>query len=123
MPNADPKVAALMKLGMSKEEALQVIADDADIDHGKSKDFDLSAEQQKIARKYTRTGTRKGGTTAKPRKENPDKREIISVIDDALWPLVNNDLKVTNPERQIDFEYNGNSYSITLTQHRKPKGE
>ena len=123
MPNVDPKLAALMKLGMTREEALQVIADDADIDHGKNKDFDLSAEQQKIAKKYTGTGTRKSTGTKKPRKENPDKREIISLLDKVLCDLVDNAHEVVNPERQIDFEYNGFSYSVTLTQHRKSKGE
>lgn len=124
MQKNDAKLDALMKLGMSREEALQVIADDTDIDHGEKKDFDLTAEQQKIASKYTRTGTRKSTSgTKKPRKENPDKREIISVLDDALCDLVDNVKTVVNPERQIDFEYNGASYSVTLTQHRKQKGE
>lgn len=119
----DAKLEALLNLGMTEEEALQVIADDADIDHGEAKDFDLTKEQQANAKKYMGTGTRKNKEGVKRvRKEDPDKREIISVIDDALWPLVNNDLKVVNPERQIDFEYNGESYSVTLTQHRKPKG-
>lgn len=120
----DAKLEALMKLGMSRDEALQVLADDDDIDHGEKKDFDLTKEQEKVAKQYTRTGTRKSANGKKPtRKENPDKREIISLLDDALCDFVDNVKKVTNPERQIDFEYNGNSYSITLTQHRKPKGE
>lgn len=119
----DAKLEALLKLGMTKEEALQVIADDADIDHGEAKDFDLTKEQQANAKKYMGTGTRKNKEGVKRvRKEDPDKKKIISVIDDALWVLVNNDLKVVNPERQLDFEYNGKSYSVTLTQHRKPKG-
>lgn len=119
----DAKLEALLKLGMTEDEALQVIADDADIDHGEAKDFDLTKEQQANAKKYMGTGTRKNKEGVKRvRKEDPDKRKIISVIDDALWPLVNNDLKVVNSERQLDFEYNGKSYSVTLTQHRKPKG-
>lgn len=119
----DAKLEALLKLGMTEEEALQVLADDADIDHGEAKDFDLTAEQKQNAKKYMGTGTRKSKEGVKRvRKEDPDKREIISVIDDALCCLVDNVHEVTNPERQIDFEYNDKSYSITLTQHRKPKG-
>ena len=119
----DAKLEALLNLGMTEEEALQVIADDADIDHGEAKDFDLTAEQKQNAKKYMGTGTRKNKEGVKRvRKEDPDKREIISVIDDALCCLVYNVHEVTNPERQIDFEYNDKSYSITLTQHRKPKG-
>lgn len=116
----DAKLEALLKLGMTEEEALQVIADDADIDHGEAKDFDLTKEQQANAKKYMGTGTRKNKEGAKRiRKENPDKRMLIGVINDALDGLHNT---VVNPERQIDFEYNGESYSVTLTQHRKPKG-
>lgn len=119
----DAKLEALLKLGMTEEEALQVLADDEDIDHGEAKDFDLTAEQKRNAKKYIGTGTRKSAEGAKrKRKEDPDKREIISVIDDALCCLVDNVHEVTNPERQIDFEYNDKSYSVTLTQHRKPKG-
>lgn len=119
----DAKLEALLKLGMTEEEALQVLADDEDIDHGEAKDFDLTAEQKQNAKKYIGTGTRKSKEGVKRvRKEDPDKREIISVIDDALCCLVDNVHEVTNPERQIDFEYNDKSYSITLTQHRKPKG-
>lgn len=119
----DAKLEALLKLGMTEEEALQVIADDVDIDHGEAKDFDLTKEQQANAKKYMGTGTRKNKEGVKRvRKEDPDKREIISVIDDALCCLVDNVHEVTNPERQIDFEYNDKSYSVTLTQHRKPKG-
>lgn len=119
----DAKLEALLKLGMTEEEALQVLADDEDIDHGEAKDFDLTAEQKQNAKKYIGTGTRKSKEGVKRvRKEDPDKREIISVIDDALCCLVDNVHEVTNPERQIDFEYNDKSYSVTLTQHRKPKG-
>lgn len=117
-----------MKLGMTEAEALEVIADDDDIEHGKKKEFDLTPEQQKIAKQYTHTGTRKGSAIKKPRKENPDKREIMNRIYDLFRdstidnePVEN--VNMSNPERQINFDFNGNNYSITLTQHRKPKGE
>lgn len=124
----DAKLEALLKLGMTEEEALQVIADDTDIDHGEAKDFDLTKEQQANAKKYMGTGTRKTSESAKRvRKENPDKREIITMIFDLFRetaidedPMEN--VVMANPERQIDFHYKGESYSITLTQHRKPKG-
>ena len=36
----EKQIQALMNLGLSMEEALQTLADDADIDKGKPKDFD-----------------------------------------------------------------------------------
>ena len=118
----DAKLEALMKLGMSRDEALQVLADDDDIDHGEKKDFDLTKEQEKVAKQYTRTGTRKSVNGKKPtRKENPLKREIIATLFDALQDY--EQPQIANPEREISFFANGESFSITLTQHRKPKGE
>ena len=60
----EKQIQALMKLGLSREEALQTLADDRDIDHGKPKDFDLSPEQMKNAKQYTKVGTRKTSTTS-----------------------------------------------------------
>ena len=118
----DPKLEALLKLGMSRDEALQVLADDDDIDHGIAKDFDLTAEQQKVAKQYTRTGTRKSTEGAKRnRKENPLKREIILMIYNAVKDFENS--KIEKPEREISFTAEGENFSITLTQHRKAKGE
>lgn len=119
----DAKLEALLKLGMTEEEALQVLADDEDIDHGEAKDFDLTKEQQANAKKYMGTGTRKSVEGAKrKRKENPEKREIVELLAKALAKLEGTAPEVTNPERQVDFVYKGENYSITLTQHRKPKG-
>ena len=122
MAKNDEKMNALLKLGMTRGEALQVLADDDDIDHGEAKDFDLTPEQQKNAQKYTRTGTRKSTSgTKRPRKENPTKREIIATLFEAVQGY--EQPQITNPEREISFFANGESFSITLTQHRKPKGE
>ena len=45
------QVENLMKaLGVTKEEALQIIADDEDIDKGIAKDFDLTKEQEQNAK-------------------------------------------------------------------------
>lgn len=122
----EKQIQALMKLGLSREEALQTLADDADIDKGKPKDFDLSAEQLKNAKQYTKVGTRKTSTTPtkRERKENPTKALIIAEI---FKFLTENDeisaenLEILNKERQIFFKCGENDYELTLTQKRKPK--
>ena len=122
----EKQIQALMNLGLSRKEALQTLADDKDIDQGKPKDFDLSAEQMKNAKQYTKVGTRKTSTTPtkRERKENPTKALIIAEI---FKFLTENDeisaenLEILNKERQIFFKCGENDYELTLTQKRKPK--
>ena len=49
----DKKTLLMEKLGCSEAEALDIIACDKAIDKGEKMDFDLSKEQQKIAKKMT----------------------------------------------------------------------
>ena len=122
----EKQIQALMKLGLSREEALQTLADDADIDKGKPKDFDLTAEQMKNAKQYTKVGTRKTSTTPtkRERKENPTKALIIAELFKFLGEnaeISAENLEILNKERQIFFKCGENDYEITLTQKRKPK--
>lgn len=122
----EKQIQALMNLGLSREEALQTLADDKDIDQGKPKDFDLSAEQLKNVKQYTKVGTRKTSTTPtkRERKENPTKALIIAELfkffsENAEISAEN--LEILNKERQIFFKCSENDYELTLTQKRKPK--
>ena len=120
------QIQALMKLGLSREEALQTLADDKDIDKGKPKDFDLTAEQLKNVKQYTKVGTRKTSTTPtkRERKENPTKALIIAEIFKFLGEnaeISAENLEILNKERQIFFKCGENDYELTLTQKRKPK--
>lgn len=114
---------AMKSLDLTREEAIEMLQDDEDIERGESKDFDLTPEQQKVAKEMTKTGTRKTGEKVKrERKPNEDKRYLIQELH--LMLSENQDIEnenVTNIERQIDFEYNGVKYSVTLTAHREPK--
>lgn len=121
----DSQVQKLMRiLNCSEEEALQVLADDKAIDQGQRMSFDLSAEEEKKAKKYANTGTRKASNTPKVRKENPTKSGIITEI--ATFLMENSDfspenVEITNKERQIAFKIGDNAYELTLVQKRKPK--
>ena len=117
----------LMKnLGITAEEAEQLMRDDADIDKGKKMDFDLTPEQEKATRKYRQADRKPTAYKFTPRERKPNelKREII---DDLFGFLCENWLEIAqtgdivNPERQIDFTLRGEQFSLTLTQHRKPK--
>lgn len=122
------KMMYLLKI--SEEEARQLIADDKAIDQGKKMDFDLPPEKLKIAREYTKCGTRKAptvynfDTTNRKRKENPTKASIIAELAKFLREQSENacvDVNVTNAERQIAFSIGDNKYELTLIQKRKPK--
>lgn len=97
---------------------------DREVEANHATEYDLTPEQEKTSkslRKGARAVNAYGKTVKRERKANPDKQEIIQTIDDALCDLVDN-VTVINKERQIDFEYNGTHYSVTLTAHRPPKG-
>ena len=120
------QVEHLMKtLEISKEEALQLIADDEDIDKGKPKDFDLSKEQEKNSKHYRQTHTK--NKTNKPvtrtRKPNVYKAEIIQYLFECLQDCENvKSVKIDNKERMISFKNGQNDeFSLTLVQHRAKK--
>lgn len=118
-------------LNCSEEEAKAIYDCDKAIDHNEKMDFDLTAEQQKVAAKMTRTGTRKTtikenglNLKARPRKENATKAAIIAEIEAFLTKtdaFLAENVVILNKERQISFDLNGEKYEITLTQKRKPK--
>ena len=58
-----------------------------------------------------------------PRKPNDEKREIIKNLFDILPKFVGMNHTIVNPEREIAFTVGDHEYSLTLTQHRKKKGE
>lgn len=120
------QIQALMRLGLTREEALQTLDDDKDIDKGLPKPFDLTKEQLKNVKQYTKTGTRKtkDTPTKRERKENPTKALIIAEIFKFLTEnaeISAENLEILNKERQIFFKCGENDYELTLTQKRKPK--
>lgn len=115
-------------LGCSEDEARQLVADDTAIDKGE-KLFELTDEQKKASKKARSTGTKKRPTAYKfekrERKPNEVKRWIIERVKILCegWELNGDALnvQVTNIERAIDFNIDGRSFTLTLTEHRKPK--
>lgn len=114
---------------ISDFDALKAEAENAwwdnEIEHDRPTPFDLTPEQEKVSQK-ARQGARAvnafGKEVKRVRKANPDKRFLIERLRDGLIDGTE-DLKVTitNPERQLDFEFGGILYSVTLTAHRPPK--
>ena len=109
----------MLLLGCSEEQAKQVIEDDKRIDKGE-KLFELTAEQQVVAKKY-RQGDRKPTVynfNTRERKADNDKRELIALLNATLNEVTETEPTVTNPERQIDFLYKGKKYRVVLSAPR-----
>ena len=114
----EERITHLMKtLNLTREEALQMIADDEAIDHGADL-FPLTAEQEKASKKARGTGTRAYTFTKRERKPDEDKRFLIQTFASLL---ADEETVVTNPERQIDFNYNGRHFRLVLSAPRAPK--
>ena len=108
------------RLGISEEEALQVIADDKAIDKGE-KLFELTQEQKQAVKKLKNSGTRKPTVykhDTRPRKADQEKQEIVDMVAVALKNACG-EITLTNPERQIDFEYKGRKMRLVLSVPRK----
>ena len=101
-------------LGISREEAIQLIEDDKAIDKG-AKMFDLDPELEKGAKK-ARQADRKVPTTPvkREKKAKPEKAEICSAMMDGLKSLGVDEFTVNNPEREFVFIHNGTKYKVTL---------
>jgi hypothetical protein len=120
------QVENLMKaLGVSKEEALQIIADDNDIDQGKPKDFDLTKEQEKNAKHYRQTHQKKksGKPVKRERKPNVYKADLVQYLYECMCDYADaNSVQIDNKERSLCFKNSQNvEFSVTLVQHRAKK--
>lgn len=122
------QIEKMMKnLDLTKEEAMELMAYDKEVDHAKAKDtleYDLTPEQQKIAKKYTTTtsGAKKPFVPdlKKPttRKVNPTKQTIMEAIFALAQEQFDAGVEMVNKERQIKFQMDGHTYELTLTQKR-----
>ena len=114
----EKQITHLMKsLDISEAEAKQMIADDEAIEKGADL-FPLTAEQEKASKQARSTGTRNYTFTKRERKADNDKRFLINLLFQTLDPEADAHPSITNPERQIDFAYNGRHFRIVLSAPR-----
>ena len=112
-------------LGITREEAIQLIEEDTAIDRMKTVkeiNSDLSTEQvkaSKVARQADRKPTvYKFDTSKRQKKENNSKRQLIAVLRSALEENGCSDIEVTNIEREIIFFSEGVKYKLVMSQPR-----
>lgn len=115
------------KLGISLAEAKDIKEKDKVIDRGGRTEFDLSKEQEKMAKKFANTGTRKTPTVykfdQKQKKANPTKEGIIAILAESLknCGLTIENLEIPNKGKLITFTLDGNNFEIDLKQKRAKK--
>lgn len=111
-------------LNITLEEAKQLQETDKAIDRG-AKLFELPPELEAGARKARRADRKKPVAVKRERKPDEDKRWLIQylavALEDADCDLDTNleNIVVVNPEREMEFTYNGIKYRLTLMRPRK----
>ena len=104
---------------------------DLQVDHGEATEYDLTAEQEKVAKDAMKGMARAvnayGKEVKRERKPNENKRwavERMRILLEgyALKGDISN-VVVTNPERSIDFMKDGKHFTWNLTEHREPKAK
>ena len=102
------------KLDLSHEEAEQMWLDEQDDNLP-----DLTPEQKAVAKEMAQADRKKESAPRKrERKPDKDKRDLIAFFVDYL---MDNQVKVINPERELEFIYNDVKYRLTLSKPRKEK--
>ena len=109
----EEKIKNLMKnLQISRAEALQIIADDEQIDKGADL-FPLTEEQKKAAKQAKNVDTKKVTKRKREKKINVEKQRILLELQEGLSGVKN--LQVVNDEREFTFETKGIKYKVVLS--------
>ena len=109
----EQQIAKLMKsLGISREEAIELMEEDKRIDRGE-KLYELAPELQAGAKK-ARQADRKKTEVKREKKPKPEKAEICSAMMDGLRELGVEEFEIANAEREFIFHKDGVKYKVTL---------
>ena len=102
----------MKSLGISREEAIELMEEDKRIDRGE-KLYELAPELQAGAKK-ARQADRKKTEVKREKKPKPEKAEICSAMMDGLRELGVEEFEIANAEREFIFHKDGVKYKVTL---------
>ena len=119
----EERIKAIMKsLDCSREEALEILADDDAIEKGE-KLFELTDAQKKASKDARKISRKPSEQKAKrEKKADEEKRFLINLLEEALANGFDcSQIEVSNIERQIDFvsAESGRKFRIVLSAPRK----
>lgn len=107
-------------LGISRDEAIQLIEDDKRIDKGE-KLFELTAEQKQASKKARQADRKptvyKFDTSKRKRPANENKRLLINTLKQAL-ESIGASVEVTNIEREMVLMFEETKYKVVLSAPR-----
>ena len=105
----------------TREEAIDILAWDYDIDHGDKEKGAPTAEQKKLIRSLTKAdkAPTEKRTVKRERKVDESKAEIFEKIRAMLAGEV--EITAVKNEAEISFMHAGEAYTVKLTKHRAPK--
>lgn len=120
----EKKIVNLMQsLDVSKEEAIEILQSDAEIDKG-AKLFELTPEQKAVEKKMRKTvkAVAPNGKKIQRELKIDDNREklLVSIIE-----LFNEKFSIENIERpprttnKIRFQFYGDTFTVTIAKERK----
>lgn len=115
-PNQEKLIQQQMEiLGLSREEAIELIESDKKIDKGE-KLFELADDLKAGAKKARQVTHHTIKSTAKREKKiNNEKIEICESLMEGLKGMGVNDFSITNNEREFSFNFNGTKYKVVLS--------
>ena len=122
----------MKKLNITREEAIEVISYDNDVNKGKKTEYDLTPEQVKVVQEMTRkTEHKKYGSIARNRKPDDVKEALMLALADFLENecemLIKGDLiycdsvEITNKNRLLHFKVGDREYDLQLIGKRATK--
>lgn len=119
----EDRIALFMKnLDITREEAIDLLEYDRQIDDGAENLGKLSKEKEKASRQIRRIPRKPKiytfDTSKRKKEEDPDKRYLLNLIFGALTHENIKDLAVTIEERQIEFNFNDRKFRIALSAPR-----
>ena len=116
----------MKKLGISREEALDLEGYDEDVNKNRKTQYDLTPEQVKVVQEMTRkVDHKKYGSVKRERKPNELKEAIVAELaeflqEDALGQAYE-DVIVTNKNRMIHFKVGDKEFDLQLIEKREKK--
>lgn len=111
-------------LQCTEEQAKQIIESDKQVDKMTVRECESDlTQEQKASAKKAKQGDRKPTVykfDTRAKKADLDKAHLVHLLADCLSMVTKSeeDLVVTNAERQIDFVYNGRKFRVVLSAPR-----
>lgn len=112
----DREIEALMKLGITKEEAVTTWLDDEGITVNAEQEQSV-ADSKKLGRHYEQSGKARKKTT-KERKVDETKGWLLGCTKTLIEGMGATNITIKT-ETELNFDYEGENYTFKLTKHRK----